>query len=459
MKKSILFYITIYVFLLSCGGSKKTVQVDDSLYEDEIVNNTTDTSTIEINEAADKQTLNFVYENAIYKNSIHTVQLHPLRFELGNPLIHLTFKDSLQLSFDDLVNEPNNYAYTLIHCNADWTKSDLMESEYLDGFFEEPITNYQFSYNSIQAYIHYKTVIPSKNMRPILSGNYLLIVFPEGDRTKPILSKRMMVLDKQISIEGNVNRATNLEQRNYQHEIDFSILHTSYEIDNPFEGIQTIITQNNRWDNAVSGLQAVFIKDNEIVYDYEEENVFDGGNEYRFFDTQSLRYLSERLAGISFENDTHKVSLRRDDARSFQRYSGLVQDINGKRIIRVQEGNNNDTEADYCLVKFQLAYDYEITHGDLYVFGQISDYGFPETHRLSYNKESGYYEAEIYLKQGYYNYEYVLKKYDGECITRFIEGTHFQTVNDYHIYIYHRPSGEVYDQLIGIQKLTSKDLL
>ena len=34
-----------------------------------------------------------------------------------------------------------------------------------------------------------------------------------------------------------------------------------------------------------------------------------------------------------------------------------------------------------------------------------------------------------------------------------------QTVNDYHIYIYHRPTGESYDQLIGIQKLTSKDLL
>jgi hypothetical protein len=78
---------------------------------------------------------------------------------------------------------------------------------------------------------------------------------------------------------------------------------------------------------------------------------------------------------------------------------------------------------------------------------------------MTYNADKRQYEANIYLKQGYYNYEYVLKKYEGDNINRFIEGTHYQTVNDYHIYIYHRPTGESYDQLIGIQKLTSKDLL
>ena len=101
---------------------------------------------------------------------------------MGNPIIHLSFKDSLLLSFDDLSSDPQNYAYTLIHCNADWTPSDLMESEYLEGFYEEPITDYQFSFNTIQNYIHYQTVIPSANLKPTLSGNYLLIVFLENQK-------------------------------------------------------------------------------------------------------------------------------------------------------------------------------------------------------------------------------------------------------------------------------------
>ena len=459
MKNTLTLYILCCGILFSCNGSKKTAQFDDSLYDDDM-NYTTDSIQIDYEESAsDEINTELLYENAIYQANINTVQLHPLRFELGNPLIHLSYKDSLLLSFDDLSNEPKNYAYTLIHCNADWTPSDLMQSEYLEGFYEEPITDYQFSFNTIQSYIHYQTVIPSPNLKPVLSGNYIVVVFPENDRENPILTKRMMIMDEKVTIRGSVKRATDLEQRNYQHEIDFSVLHGGYEIDNPFGDIMPVITQNSRWDNAISGLEAIFVKDDEIVYDHEEENLFDGGNEYRFFDIQSLRYLSERLADISFETDTHKVVLRMDQARRFQRYSGLVQDINGKRLIRVQEGSRDNIEADYAYVRFTLPYEHQVTHGDLYVFGQISDYGFPESHRMTYNTNKNQYEANIYLKQGYYNYEYVLKKDEGGNLNRFIEGTHYQTVNDYHIYIYHRPTGEYFDQLIGIQKLTSKDLL
>ncbi|MDA7794111.1 DUF5103 domain-containing protein [Flavobacteriales bacterium] len=446
------------LILFSCGGTKKTTIDTDSLYENESEDIITESSEeVEKEFTEPKQILK--YENAIYNPDIKTVLLHPTGFELGNPLIHLNYKDSLLLSFDDLSNRPKRYMYSLIHCNADWTPSDLLQNEYLEGFYEEPLIDYDFSFNTIQPYINYHTTIPSNNLRPILSGNYLLIVYPENEKDNPILSKRMLVIDEKVSVEGMVKRATDLEQRNYQQEIDFNIIHTGYSIDNPFGDIQVVITQNDRWDNAITGLQAVFVKENEISYDYEEENCFDGGNEYRFFDCQSLRYLSERLADISFENDTNKIILRTDNERRFQRYSSLVQDINGKRLIRVQEGNRDNIEADYALVTFTLPYQHQITHGDLYVHGQISDYGFPDTHKMHYNEDKGIYEASIYLKQGYYNYEYVFKKKEGGSLSRFIEGTHYQTVNDYKIYIYHRPTGEQYDQLIGIQKLTSKDLL
>lgn len=458
MKHSFLTISFLSLLLFSCGGTKKTTIDTDSLYENESEDIITESSEeVEKEFTEPKQILK--YENAIYNPDIKTVLLHPTGFELGNPLIHLNYKDSLLLSFDDLSNRPKRYMYSLIHCNADWTPSDLLQNEYLEGFYEEPLIDYDFSFNTIQPYINYHTTIPSNNLRPILSGNYLLIVYPENEKDNPILSKRMLVIDEKVSVEGMVKRATDLEQRNYQQEIDFNIIHTGYSIDNPFGDIQVVITQNDRWDNAITGLQAVFVKENEISYDYEEENCFDGGNEYRFFDCQSLRYLSERLADISFENDTNKIILRTDNERRFQRYSSLVQDINGKRLIRVQEGNRDNIEADYALVTFTLPYQHQITHGDLYVHGQISDYGFPDTHKMHYNEDKGIYEASIYLKQGYYNYEYVFKKNEGGSLSRFIEGTHYQTVNDYKIYIYHRPTGEQYDQLIGIQKLTSKDLL
>ena len=460
--KNILLVILLSCGLLfSCDSSKKTLKNNKSTNKNDstIISNNLKNETIVSDFNRNNEISKSIFSGIKVKSSIHTIQLHPLGIEMGNPIMHLCLKDSLLLSFDDLSNNPLNYFYTLIHCNADWTPSELIQSEYLEGFYEEPIVDYQFSNNTIQNYIHYQIVIPSVNLKPILSGNYLLIVFEENQKNKPVLSQRMMIIDEKVTIKGSVKRATDLEHRNYKHEIDFSIHHGGYEIDNPFNDIKPVITQNSRWDNAISSLQAVFVKDDEIVYDYEDENLFDGGNEYRYFDIQSLRYLSERLADVSFEADTHRVVLRTDESRRFQRYSGLVQDINGKRLIRIQEGSRNAIEADYALVHFTLPYEHEITHGDLYVFGQISDYGFPDSHRMTYNAEKKCYEANIYLKQGYYNYEYVLNKYEGGNINRFIEGTHYQTLNDYHIYIYHRSTGESYDQLIGIQKLTSKDLL
>ncbi|MGB2137662.1 MAG: type IX secretion system plug protein domain-containing protein, partial [Flavobacteriales bacterium] len=220
MKNTLTLSIFCCGLLFSCGGSKKTAQFDESLYDDEsseilVIDETEVDETIS-QDLTLENTLR--YENAIYEPSIHSVQLHPLRFEMGNPLIHLSFKDSLLLSFDDLSSDPQNYAYTLIHCNADWTPSDLMENEYLEGFYEEPITDYQFSFNTIQNYVHYQTVIPSANLKPSLSGNYLLIVFPENQKDQPILSQRMMIMDEKVSVKGSVKRATDLEQRNYQHE-------------------------------------------------------------------------------------------------------------------------------------------------------------------------------------------------------------------------------------------------
>jgi hypothetical protein len=395
--------------------------------------------------------------NLSHLKSIQTVLLHPIENELLEPIIHLSSQEKLLLSFDDLDQSPKNLFYTLIHCNSEWQPSDLFKSEYLQGFDKEYIENPQSSYNTIQYYTHYQTIIPSQNMIPIYSGNYVIHVFDQENPQEVILSKRMRIIDNKIDVNGEVKRATDLDQRNYQHEIDFTLNHSGLNIGDPFNDVKVVVAQNNRWDNAISDLQPNFINNGKIIYDQEDFNLFDGGNEYRFFDIKSLRYLSERLANITFENDTNVVQLRTDIKRAFQTYSSL-RDINGKKLIQVQEGTNSAIESDYVLVKFSLPFDRKITHGDLYVFGHISDYNFLPSHKMNFNSETKRYEGQVYLKQGYYNYEYVLKKNDGENISRFIEGTHYETINDYFIYIYYRPQGTDYDQLVGYQKLSSKGL-
>ena len=209
----------------------------------------------------------------------------------------------------------------------------------------------------------------------------------------------------------------------------------------------------------------MFIRNNELIYDYDEDNVFSAGNEYRHFDIKSMRYQSERIRKITFElskqvdsslEKNHHVYLLNDEKRSFKRYSSEI-DINGKQFIKTDEGTDSETEADYAYVHFSLLYDAPLIDGNLYVFGAISQWNFSRESQLKYNYKRFAYETSMYLKQGYYNYEYVFLK-DGETAAdnTFIEGSHYETENDYTIYVYHNSFGDNYDQLIAVEKFNSR---
>lgn len=446
--------VTLIIVLISCKTSQKTQFTNET----EANNSQLESQDVFEDELEQDYLLDSsYYMDFTHLKSIQTVLLHPTNQELLEPIINLNSSEKLLLSFDELDQSPKNYIYSLVHCNSDWTPSDLFKSEYLKGFDQDYIQNYQSSYNTTQFYTHYQTEIPSQQMKPIYSGNYVIHVFDEENPNQIVLSKRFRIVDNKTNIDGEVKRATDLDQRNYQHEVDFIIHHSNLIVNDPYSDIKVVVTQNNRWDNAITDLLPTFANNGKLIYDQEEDNLFDGGNEYRFFDIKSLRYISERIKNISYENDTNIVELKKDIKRNFQRYSSM-RDINGKKLINVQEGSNPSIEADYALVKFQLPYDFKISHGKLYVFGHISDYNFLNTHEVIYDENKKIYHTNIYLKQGYYNYEYVLKKEDGKNINSYIEGTHYETINDYTIYVYYRPVGSDYDQLVGYQKLSSKGL-
>ena len=183
-----IYFILILFLIISCSSNKITSNY--SMYE-------------KIENYQEDENNQYDFENKIYKSSIHTVLLHPYGFELGEAILNLNKKDSLLLSFDELDSLPKNYFYTLIHCNADWTRSNLLETEYLKGFSQELIFEYTNSFNTIQNYVNYKATIPSKNMIPTYSGNYLLIVFEENKKDRPILSKQIMILNEKIKITNS----------------------------------------------------------------------------------------------------------------------------------------------------------------------------------------------------------------------------------------------------------------
>lgn len=443
MKTNFILLFLMIFGLYSC--SKRPVSLANS------VDNTSaqNSSPQEIPQTAEVQ---IKYENAVYSKNIKTVQLHDAAFELSSPIIALGSSQQLKLSFDDLEGGLKNYHYTAIHCDANWEPSRLNQFEYLDGYMENNITDYQFSFNTLQKYTHYNLFFPNQNMRITKSGNYILKVYLDNNPNNAMITRRFMVAEEQINISAQSKQPSIIDDRNYKQEIDFIIHHQNYEIADPFGDLKIVMMQNDRVDNAIIGLKPVFVKNNELVYDYDRENVFTGGNEFRNFDIKSLRYQSEFIKDVRRDSLTNHVYLTTSEKRTFKRYYS-DRDINGKYLVKIQEGRNSEIEADYTWVHFFLAMDNPVSGGEIYILGGLSDWSFKDEFKLKYNFKRFGYEAQIYLKQGYYNYQYVLledRQQKGD--EAFIEGTHFETENDYTILAYHRSRGTNYDRLIGVKK-------
>tara|TARA_B100000902_G_scaffold149672_1_gene146246 strand:- start:12682 stop:13965 length:1284 start_codon:yes stop_codon:yes gene_type:complete len=401
----------------------------------------------------------YVFEEEIYDKNIHTVTLHLEEDPLSQPIIRLGSSDKILLSFDDFSENLEDYYYTIIHCNSDWKESDLITSEYIYGFYENRIDNYQFSFNTFKDYVHYELLFPQELMKPLLSGNYILKIFKKENNSNTVtFYKRFKVIDEKISISAIVKRSNIINERKYKQEIDFEINHANFLISNPYTDVTVVIQQNNREDNKITDLKPIFIDQDKIRYDLEEINTFEGGNEYRNFDTRSLRFYSERIKKIDYNDTIEEINviLKTDIGKSFEEYI-TKPDLNGEFLINKQEAWNSSIEADYINVYFSLKESRIIDSLEIYIVGKFTNGKILEKFKLKFNPKNRNYECNSLLKQGYYNYTYVTKnKKNNKTSTKIIDGNFFQTKNDYYIYVYFNEIGKDYQQLIGFIKTSSE---
>ncbi|GIV26798.1 MAG: DUF5103 domain-containing protein [Bacteroidia bacterium] len=404
------------------------------------------------------QAQNLHYEDYVYQKNIRSVFLHPADFEMGLPVLDLNNADQqLELSFDDLDADVKNYSIYFIHCDAYWRPSDLMTSEYINGFFELNILNYAFSQNTLQKYTHYDIKFPTPNMQFTKAGNYLLVLYQTPDKSKIVATKRFYVLNNVVDIAAQITQPIGNDLQYVGQHIDFTISAKNYPLTNPVTDMKVFLMQNGRWDNMVSNIPATFMTGNSFQYTLDDRTTFLGSNEFRYFDIRTLFTYTERIANIvKDDNGKWHVYLTPDEPRYKQKYA-FQNDINGNFLIRNNDRlSNPDLEADYAYVHFQFSYPYPISKGNVYILSRINNWALTEDNKMTYNETTKAYECTMYLKQGYYNYIYSIQ-YDDDtkCNETETEGNYWQTENDYYIFVYHQPRGYFYDQLVGLLRINT----
>ncbi len=395
-----------------------------------------------------------VLEDKTYDENTQTVLLYNSKVEQSLPVITLNNNETLTLLFDQLDANYQNFNYRIIHCNADWTPSNLSNIEYLEGFTDNYITNYKFSFNTKQAYINYTLLFPNNDVKILLSGNYYLEVFPSADAEHPIFGKRFYVVDNKVTIAHFLDRSSIVNDRNKKQKINFDLLYSNLRVENPMGQFKIHVMQNQRVDNSKINIKPTYFENGKLVYNHVDANVFDGLNEYRRMDIRTVRFLGEHVAKIDL-SEGNNMYLLTDYPKNIDRYNTDL-DINGNFKIRRIDGLNSNIEADYIQTHFSFDYGAQNPFGAYYVLGKFNNWSANDASKLTYNLNTRKYEATLLLKQGVYNYQYGFKANNATTLDiASVEGSFFETENDYTFLVYFRKTGNRYDELIAYKEINT----
>ncbi len=376
---------------------------------------------------------------------IRTIQFTGDTEFAGIPIIKLG--EALQITFDDINGDEADYYYRITHYNFDWTPSVLYKNEYMDGFDEIRIVNYENSFNTLQMYSHYTLSIPNEDTRGLkVSGNYMLEIYNDDDET--VFSRKFIIYEPLTSVKVYTKRSRDFKYIDTRQSIQFEINSPSQILRNPKKTVKTLVIQNNDIKQAITNLIPQFTIANKLVYKYDQESSFWGGNEYLSFDSKDIRAAYGSIAKIELKDIYHNY-LHRNITRANRKYT-YNPDINGNFVIRnLNASDNNNVEADYVSMHFLLESYEPVGNGELHIYGNFNNYALDDSTKLQYDKESGFYYATRLFKQGFYNYKYVLLREDGTLDPGFISGNFDETENEYIVIPYYRAPGARYDRAIG----------
>jgi hypothetical protein len=376
-----------------------------------------------------------------YEPEIKTIELSPEGFPLL-PAVTRLGTWNLILRFDDLRSDRDTYYARIIHCNYDWTKSDLQDLDYLTAYNEFPVNNSEFSVDTHIPYVHYWFHLPPVK----LPGNYVLMVYRGSNKEDIVITKRFMVYENLVTINAEANLVGASTMANINQQLNFTVSYKNITILNPLIDVHVNIRQNQRWDNMATDVRPSFTREIEKELEYrffEEDKMFRGGNEFRFFDLRSLNNPGRNVGYVAKTSKPYEVYLAKDKPRGDEAY-GQYDDINGGYTI-----DNYDYRdlafTNYANVTFNLSS--PPVSGDVFVTGAFNYWNLNETNKMEYDSAQGMYKGRLLLKQGWYDYQYLVKS--STLPPYYFEGSHFETENRYEILIYNRPFQPRADILIG----------
>jgi hypothetical protein len=394
-----------------------------------------------------------VFRTETFSNRIQTLRVFKSGHWESAPVIDLQRGDPVEINFDALGASPGYYTFRILHCNADWTLSQLLESEYLNGLQANPIDDYANSFNTKMDYVNYKLLIPNEKVGLKISGNYVVqVVSDESDQ--PVLNACFSVVEPQANIQMQVSAITDKGSNNKYQAVSFEVSYGN-DIKTPVQDLKIYLFQNNRNDNKAALPKPLNMQNRKASYDHNPALIFEAGNEYRSFEMTTTHYAGLNIEAVEYHSPYYHSILRPDYPRNNRSYS-FTEDLNGRIYIRNNDASDSDIEADYQFVHFYLPAEKPFPE-NVYILSEAFHNILDARSQMEYSERDKGYVKSVLFKEGYYNYLYVSRVNNSSSASAdLIEGNFYQTENEYRVMVYSRTMGMRYDKLIGVQTLQFK---
>jgi hypothetical protein len=352
--------------------------------------------------------------------------------------------------FDELIRNDDDveedYFYTIEHRDADWLEENLIMNDYMSGFPENDIDEVNQSHGTVSNYRNFALSVPNDNVSLKLSGNYLIKIFERNSR-ELVLVKGFSIVEPLAAIGASlISPAVSAP---CMQQFGIKVAYPSLRVIDAYRNLKVRVERNFTAVPGVEKLLPSFVQPNNTDYTRIEQNVFNGGNEYRAFDIRPLTYNGQGVARLSFDG-SYRAELLQDEERTAY---VAARDINGKYLIAAENASDPDTQAEYVETLFSFVPKTSL-NGRIFVFGELTNWSISDRYELLPNDES--FARIIPLKQGFYNYQYVILNDNGFPDMNAAEGCFFETENVYSVYVYFRLPELRYDRLIAFQFVSSR---
>ena len=367
--------------------------------------------------------------------------------------------NTLELSFDHLSHDIQQYSYEVQHCDMHWGTSNISSYDYLDGFTTADIVDYERSVNTQQEYTHYSFVFPNEDMQIKASGNYRILIYPDGDRDNPVAEFGIQVVEPIVGIDVQLRHNTDIELSGRYQQLDIDIQTAALKT-REAQDITLIVRQNGRLDNSVVIDRPTFVEPNRLRYINNKQLIFEGGNEFRQFDIYSTYFAGNHVEKVLYDQGQYHALIQADEVRGTEAPNtgreGTVYisdiDANGQWVVNCEKTDYPDTDAEYMWVHFCLPVQQYLINNQVFVGGDLFNNQYTADNLMQYDTENKCYYLHAYLKQGGYNYMYYAQNAQGKMSLLPLEGSHWQTQNEYTIDVYYKPFGARYDRLVGVKR-------